>query len=765
MEKLAPFYNSAPHTYMVATGPFFDKCLHYLSKSPLEPGSLVIVPMSGKQCLGVILNEHLTGEASSDQSLKQEKLSLKYLIEAQPNKTPYLNQADLKLFKWACSYYAGTFEQTLQCFAGHQVVKKRLTLASLTKAGLKHLSSTTSLFEEDGYGQAKAKLESFGFSEKNIEPISMNASQKESAERLEKEGFLSLQKRTKLQFKVFKKKSDEKIQKAKQREHKFTLNKSQSLVFESLARNLHTGFEVQALHGITGSGKTEVYLKCIEQVLAQDSSAQVLLLIPEISLSPQTAARIEKVFPNKVAITHSQMTPKQRFEAFHSIAVGSKKILVGPRSNVFAKFENLKYIVVDEEHDTSYKQTTGLCYQARDVAIKRGHLIDIPVLLGSATPSIETLQNCDKQRYQYQTLDHRHKNTPLPKVEVVKNTPAFQVFKRISETTGSDKPPLSQRSLEAIRDVLSRGKQAMVIQGRRGVSHYIYNKKTSEVLQCTQCSVSLTLHSNDKLLCHYCGRSTSLRSISRQENHHDFFAIGAGTQSLEAYLEKELEGARIGRLDSDATAKKGVLEESLKSFRSGETDILVGTQMLAKGHDFPGIDLVVMVDLDQSLLYPDFRANENTVQTIVQAAGRSGRGDEQGLVIIESSNPEHWVFDYIKKHEYRQFCEKEITSRELLRYPPFSRATLIEVQSERQMSHQEQNKLMQSLMPCLTEARVRVFGPSQPMIAKQNKRHRIQVLLLSPLADRRQWLSAVRNRIEVPPASRLKVIVDPYNLA
>ena len=387
------------------------------------------------------------------------------------------------------------------------------------------------------------------------------------------------------------------------------------------------GFAVHLLYGLTGSGKTEVYLQLIDYFLSlRGHNAQVLVLVPEISLTPQMTKIFDRRFPGSVAIVHSALTQSQRWKVLDGVREGVHRILIGPRSAIFAPFSNLSFIVCDEEHDASYKQTTGLTYSGRDMAVLRSKIEGVPILLGSATPSAESYNNAKSGKYHLHRMLSRVNGRPLPSIEILEHMQAASGQKlgrsSKSNTTGLFHPLV----IGALKEKLECGEQAIVIVNRRGFSHFLFNLRERKAVPCPRCSISLTSHNNNSILrCHYCDYKKNIEQVYIDYGHRDFVAVGCGSQQAEQLLAEALPTANIKRLDADVAASVGRLEECLAAFGAGDIDILLGTQMLAKGHDYPKVTLTVILEIDQLLSFPDFRAAERAYQLVVQAAGRAGR--------------------------------------------------------------------------------------------------------------------------------------------
>ncbi len=425
------------------------------------------------------------------------------------------------------------------------------------------------------------------------------------------------------------------------------------------------------LFGVTGSGKTEVYLRILEEVI--QSGRQAILLIPEISLTYQTVLRVSGRFQGRTAILHSRMSLGERYEQYLRCERGEVDILIGPRSAVFAPFSGLGLIIMDEEQEGAYKSETAPCYETREVAEKRAELSGCPILYGSATPSLTIYRAALSGRPRLLRLKKRAvPGSYLPKTEIV------DLRRELSE---GNRSVFSRRLRELMEEKLSLGEQIMLFMNRRGYSSFVSCRSCGEAIRCPHCDVSLTLHRDGRLRCHYCGYELPLMKSCPSCGSPYLAPFGTGTEKLESLCQKEFPGARLLRMDRDTTGRKGGYEEILERFRNREADILIGTQMIVKGHDFPGVTLVGVIAADISLFSPDFRSQEKTFQLLTQAAGRAGRGENPGTVVIQSYQPEHYAIVLSMRQDYELFYEKELAFREMMGYPPCSRLLTIRLSS------------------------------------------------------------------------------------
>ena len=441
-----------------------------------------------------------------------------------------------------------------------------------------------------------------------------------------------------------------------------SLTKEQENVLEGIKLAFSKGEKAALLFGVTGSGKTEVYLKLMEEIIRKGK--EVIFLIPEISLSFQTRSRIEKRFPGLVSVLHSKMSQGERAESMEKCRSGEVKILMGPRSALFAPFSNLGLIIMDEEQDRSYKSEQAPRYETRDVIRKRGELSSCPVLFGSATPSVQLFSEVEKGNLPCFCLHNRAvEGSTLPKMQVV------DMRKELEEGNRS----IFSRVLEGkIQERLDRGEQVMLFMNRRGYAPFVSCRKCGEALRCPHCDVSLNLHKNGILQCHYCGYQTNLPKICPNCKSKYLAAFGTGTEKLESICHSIFPKAGILRMDRDSTGKKGKYEEILQAFSEEKADILLGTQMIVKGHDFQKVTLVGIIAVDQILLDSDFQAGEWAYQLITQVSGRAGRGERAGEVLIQSYQPDHPLLELALKQDYLSFYKEEKNYRKRLSYPPFS---------------------------------------------------------------------------------------------
>lgn len=508
------------------------------------------------------------------------------------------------------------------------------------------------------------------------------------------------------------------------------LTPSQRLISDELA--LHSGTFFPALvHGVTGSGKTEVYIDVIEKTLRAGKSA--LYLVPEIGLTPQTLARLERHFAGKLALTHSGLTANQRLATWQKALANEPIVTIGTRSALFAPFRSLGLIVVDEEHDSSYKQEDRFRYNARDLAVARARFEGIPIALGSATPSLETYQQAKSGKYRYFELSERIGGIAMPKIDIVD-------FAREREQT---KLPLhlSQNIVRAIGETLAAKKQVILFVGQRGYAQNSFCTECRKIQTCRNCSVGLKFHAHvNKLKCHYCDFETDFDEVCLSCANKALTLIGSGIQSIEEEVRANFPNANIVRVDSDAFPSPQKLDAVLAEFAAGKIDIIVGTQMMSKGHDFAGVGFVGIVGIDANLGLPDFRAAEKSFQTVVQVAGRAGRHGERGRVLVQSFMPEHVSLTRAKTHDFAAFAAAELAQREALNYPPFSRLIQIRFSSNSEGELdgflRDWRREFTNLNARLAEKGILTLGPAEMPIAKLRGRYRRHLILKVPRQTR-----------------------------
>jgi primosomal protein N' (replication factor Y) len=477
-------------------------------------------------------------------------------------------------------------------------------------------------------------------------------------------------------------------------------------------------FTPALLYGVTGSGKTEIYLRAARLVLAEGGGC--IVLVPEIGLLPQATARYRKMFGNEVAVIHSRLTGPERYDIWEKTANGTYRIVVGPRSAVFSPVKNLRLIIVDEEQDDSYKQGEKPRYHARNVALMRGKYEGLAVILGSATPSAETLRQSLEGHYALLRLPDRTHGAPLPDIRLVDmrvDPPKGQFFSKILT--------------EALERNIEAGGQSIIFLNKRGHARFVQCSRCGWVAACKNCDISLTYHRVDnRLKCHFCGFSRPAVTRCDSCESVKLYFSGAGTQRVELDLTTLFPGTGVLRMDADTTAGKEGHRRILEKFSTGRYPILLGTQMVSKGHHFPGVNLVGVLHAEEGLSFPDFRSAERTFQQLTQVAGRCGRGDRPGRVIIQTFIPDHYVFRYLKSHDYDGFMEKELAIRRQLDYPPYKRIVLASCSArDPVILHVLMEEWAEAVRSSLPAGRFSVLGPAPPLVPRVKNSYREQMLI------------------------------------
>lgn len=505
--------------------------------------------------------------------------------------------------------------------------------------------------------------------------------------------------------------------------HEFDLTPEQQAALDSITAALTDGetFKSFLLHGVTGSGKTEVYIRAMRFALDEGRSA--MMLVPEIALTPVFSRRLRTVFGSEVAILHSNLSVGERFDEWRRIRRGDARIAIGTRSAVFAPLENIGLVIVDEEHDPSYRQHESPFYNARDVAVMRAHLAGAVVVLGSATPAMESFFNAQTGKYTYLKLPDRIGGRGLATAELIDMR---DVFKRFGKDVA-----LSPELLEAVTETHARGEQVIILLNRRGFSQFVLCRTCGETLKCPNCDITLTFHRGDnKLLCHYCNHREKSPKVCPHCQSEYLYFVGEGTENITDQLTKKFPEIRIARVDRDTMAHKGEMEDVLLKFAAGGLDMLVGTQMIAKGHDFPNVTLVGVISVDIGLGLPDLRSAERTFQLITQVAGRAGRGKKAGKVMIQTYYPDHYALRFAKEQDYLGFYNEEIKFRKRLAYPPFFvLASILIKHRDHAYASKMANILRRSLDAANSDKTARILGPAPASLSRLKNEFRVQIIL------------------------------------
>lgn len=550
------------------------------------------------------------------------------------------------------------------------------------------------------------------------------------------------------------------LRKAVPRDTAPQLTPDQLLALERIQHDLQAHeFGGHLLRGVTGSGKTEIYLHAIEMALAQDRGA--IVLVPEIALTPLLVQRFRARFGDQVAALHSGMSDGERYDQYSQIEQNQRRIVVGPRSALFAPVRNLGVIVVDECHDSSFKQSSGVRYHARDLALVRARHANAVCIMGSATPGCEEMHLVDQNRLQQTELSTRALGGKLPAARIIDLRQCERLYDKLSE-----RPSLVSTELaEAISQTVARGEQVMLLHNRRGFATSMICKSCGRAIECEDCAISLTWHrAQGRLRCHYCDFSTPVDISCPHCKGHNLLGVGAGTERVEDTLREHLPLLRIARFDRD-TATGQRLHDTLDKFARGEIDVLVGTQMLAKGHDFRSVTLVGILLAESGLRVPDFRASERTFQLLTQVAGRAGRGDKPGRVLVQTYMPDHPAIDTALRHDHMGFLQGELQSRQHTGYPPYSHLALIETKAE---NEDDAVQAMQLLVDPLRTWGAEVRGPVLAGVAKMGGIWRVHALVRN--VERKLLHKQLRELVRLAPrllANKVQwsLDVDPYNFS
>lgn len=535
---------------------------------------------------------------------------------------------------------------------------------------------------------------------------------------------------------------------------KLKFNDDQLKAITEISNQLHVGkFGTFLLHGVTGSGKTEVYLECIKNTLKLGRGA--ILLVPEISLTPQVIGRFKSILGEQVVVLHSNLSQGERLDVWEKLRSGKAKVLVGVRSAIFAPVQNLGLIVIDEEHETTFKQTEpDPRYHARDVALERSKITGAVLVLGSATPSLESYYRTQRGIYRLLEMPQRVTRRTLPQVEIVDLREEFKI---------GNKSIFSRKLQENIDRALARGEQVILFLNRRGYSTFVLCRECGKPLQCQNCSISLTFHSFPlEMKCHYCNYSSTVPKRCPSCGSTFIRYFGSGTQQVEMELKKIWPEIKVTRMDVDTTRNKNSHQKLLAEFRRGETNILLGTQMITKGLDFPNITLVGVIAADMSLNLPDYTSSERTFQLLTQVAGRAGRGEKEGKVIIQTYNPTHYSITSGKSQDYHEFYQQELAVRKLMDYPPFSSFIRILISDFKEKTVISCSEKIGQVMQTNFKNRLEILGPAQAPISKIKNRFRWQIILkgndLEFLRNAARY--GLKQVIKEETSKTLRVIID-----
>lgn len=760
----------------VAVGLPISKTFHYLipetMRGSLQVGMRVLVPFKGRKVTGFCLD--LLDQPP--RGIGEKLLEVEDLLDEAPLIDPQM----LRFYRWISDYYLYPLGEVIKTGLPPGLHLKSELILSLTEEGRKSLNRgglnlvqervlrvmeregkvplkrMMRILPEEGLRSQIFSLKRKGFlqMEAGIEDKEVKPKFEKVIRCQEKEGEKTLTKKEDQILKWLKEKGECLYSELK-KEFKLPLKRLQSLqekgllviVQKEVFRNLSMPSELRPypkpvltqaqeavlseirraidskryspflIHGVTGSGKTEVYLRAIEMVLLQGREA--IVLVPEISLTPQLLSRFKDRFGDNLALLHSGLGRGERYDQWRKIWRAEVKIALGARSAIFAPFKKVGMIIVDEEHDPSYKQEEKLKYHARDIAVVRAREAEAVLLLGSATPSLESFYNVEKGKFHLLTLPERIEKKPLPKVEVI--------------DMRKEKGLFSEKLKEALQKNREQKRQSLLFLNRRGFAHFILCPECGMAFKCPNCSVTLTFHLRDRSLqCHYCNYRIKAPGDCPNCRGHFLRGMGIGTERLEQEIQNLFPGCEVGRMDRDTTSRKHSHQQILKGLESGKIEILVGTQMIVKGHDFPNVTFVGVISADTSLHFPDFRSSERTFQLLTQVAGRAGRGERVGEVVIQTFNPEHISIRMAKEHDFTGFYREEMEFRRALEYPPFSRLINFRLtgnsEKRTRMASEEMESIGQSLLKRGFGKGIELLGPSAAPFMRLRGKFRFQML-------------------------------------
>ena len=716
-----------------------DRPFSYLydGEKKARPGCRALVDFHHQQIMGYIVDA-MESAQSQEQLSEQYGYNLSYILSL-IDEEPLLNDELTTLSKEISEYYLSPIVSVLQTMLPASL---KPSVSSLRGPKIAY-DTYVELLDNEEDGLTDKQKESLRLIAANSPLLKKEAGSVTILENLAKKGKIRFFKQEKQRFAL-----PEYEKEQKPRELTFDQKKAVSDILSSPK-------EVVLLQGVTGSGKTEVYLKLSEDCLS--SGKNVLMLVPEISLTPIMVEYFSRRFGEQIAILHSELTPAEKYDEYRRIARGDAKIVVGARSAVFAPLKNIGLIILDEEHVESYKQEGSPYYHAREVAIMRGLHFGAKVVLGSATPSLDTKARALRGVYGYASLPHRINERGLPATQIIDlrdrriMMPRDIVFSRIL--------------LDAIKERLEKKEQVILLINRRGYSSYVSCASCGEIFVCPSCHGSLTYHKEDDLLkCHHCGYVQAYPTSCPHCGSNKIMRVGFGTERIVKVLQEYLPSARIARLDSDVGKVRKKMTQVLQEFRAQEYDILVGTQMIAKGHDFPNVTLVGMALADVGLSLPSFRASENTFQLITQAVGRSGRGDKTGVALIQTYNPFHYAVTFGSKQDYEGFFLKEMQQRKITSFPPYVYLFALRFASKNEEHCIEAALEVRTALQNHFGDKLTILGPTVPYLAFFAEKHRRGLLLKTKNpAELKPFLSSLLRAISGKAGVDVECDVDPLD--
>jgi len=691
----------------------FDYAIPASLHGKVALGSQVLVPFGHQKKSGYIIALKSTSDFPT---LKE--------IHSVVGEHPLVNEITLKLARWMADYYVAPFEKALQTVIPGAVRKQnRRFKEHLVVTPTKLAFDTDAIKERLGKYKRRREILAILVSEKDLPLVQLiqdTRTTPATVRALEKEGFVTIEQkrvgRNPLGNKNYLPTSPLKLM------------PEQEDAYRLIKQSIRTGSpSVILLNGVTGSGKTEVYLQALAYAMERGKSA--IILVPEISLTPQTVERFRSRFGDKVAVLHSHLSDGERHDEWHRLYAGEALIAIGARSALFAPMKNLGLIVVDEEHEQTYKQDKAPRYNARDVAVMRGHYEKCSVVLGTATPSLESYKNALSGKYAMAELTHRVDHRSMPSMQIVDM--------RIAARSEGKFHILSKDLVEAVRERLDGGEQTILFLNRRGFSSSLVCPLCGYVAECVDCSIAMTYHKVGNILkCHICGRTIKVPDRCPNEQCADprFKFAGFGTQRIEEVVRKIFPRARVERMDSDTTTQKDAYERILGGFRAGKIDILIGTQMIAKGLHFPNVTLVGVINADTSLHMPDFRAGERTFQLLLQVAGRAGRGEIPGEVIVQTFTPFNASIQAARRLDFTGYADQEMAFREELNYPPFARLACITIRGKEQERVELFAERFEKVLRAKLSIKTALKGAEASPVARAKGYYRYQLIMRAPTA-------------------------------
>ena len=708
----------------------------YKGNKTVDRGYRVYVPFNNSDLVGYVLN---ASEVTQSKEELEQKMGfrLEEVFEVLDDK-PLLNEELMGLAEKLSSYYLTPMIGVLQAMLPNSLKPAKSSFKGPKIA----YDIYVDLIHDNEEGLTPKQIETVRFLRKNGLVLKKECPSISVLEKLQEKRIISFVKIEKRRYQ---------IPEAK-KEHEKVLTNDQNHAVDVV---LKTDKKVTLLQGVTGSGKTEVYLKLTEKILEQGKN--VLMLVPEISLTPVMVEYFERRFSGKIAVLHSDLTAAQKYDEYRKISKGDCRIVVGARSAVFAPLTNIGLIIIDEEQVESYKQDSMPAYHARTVALNRAAFYDAKVLLGSATPSLETKAKAVNGIYEYVELPERINKHELPRTTI------------IDMTKGSNRSResyvFSNKLLEELRDVISKNEQAVLLVNRRGYSPNVSCKSCGHLMKCPTCGIALTYHKEDNMLkCHHCGHVEEMPTQCPECGSKYISRLGFGTEKIVDELNRLIPNARVVRLDSDVGEIRNNIAKTLKKFSECQADILVGTQMIAKGHDFPNVTLVGVISADLGLTLPSFRSTERTFELIAQSVGRAGRADKEGRAIIQTYNPNHYAIILGAKQDYESFFIKEMNIRNLQKYPPYVSLCSLEISGKNLDAIEDISSAIAKTIKDLDIKDTHVLGPVTPFISRQNDTYHRVILVKYKNSDKIHLvLNSITDSLKNKSSISFKVNVDPYN--